>query len=58
MNGEIIRLIQAVGFPIAAYLLLYFDLRSRIFKELDYMKNSLADMRTRLERIEDVIDGS
>ena len=57
MNGEIITLIQTVGFPIAAYLLLYFDLRSRIFKELDYMKNSLADMRTRIERIEESMNG-
>lgn len=51
MNGaEIVTLIQTVGFPIAAYLLLYFDLRSRIFSELE-------DMKGRIKNIEEIISG-
>lgn len=50
MNGEIIGLIQAVGFPIAAYLLLYFDLRARIITDI-------GELKERICRLEDAING-
>lgn len=52
MNGsEIVGLIQAVGFPIAAYLLLYFDLRSRILADI-------GELKERIARLEEKINGS
>lgn len=50
MNGDAITLIQTVGFPIAAYLLLYFDLRARIIREID-------DLKDRMIALEKAVNG-
>mgnify|MGYP006292593349 CR=1 FL=1 len=36
-----VTLIQTVGFPIAAYLLLYFDLRAILMKRMDKLEAKL-----------------
>jgi len=38
---EIVQLIQSIGFPIAAYLLLYFDLRNQIIRRIERLEDAI-----------------
>ena len=43
MDSEVVQLIQTVGFPIAAYLLLYFDLRSQIIRRIERLESAILN---------------
>jgi len=43
---EVIGWIQSMGFPIAAFLLIYFDLRSTIISRFDRMEERIHRVET------------
>jgi len=46
MEYDIYTLISTLGFPIAAYLLLYLDLRKKVVSELEEIKQRLMRIET------------
>lgn len=49
MIEDTISLIQTLGFPIAAYLLLYFDLRNVILTRLDRVEDDIRELREEIK---------